>query len=104
MENYLLIIKDEFQTSFPPKEFNKKTVILKKITEDQISLFLFNKVTAPSDWRNFGFAWVAGNEMIVNLKKYKKNGHKNNMSKIWKKFVSYENIVKLLRKEKLKNI
>ena len=105
MENYLLIsIKNVSQTLYPPKVFSNETVKIYELKEDEAFSFINKKISAPSDWKRYGFAWINEFEVIIDVNKYKKDGHKNYMSPIWKKFIAFENINKLLRSKKLQNI
>ena len=93
-----------FTSLYPPKAFNTECVTYSMISQKEALKLINRRKLAPSDWENYGFAWVGNFIILINMNKYKKVGYKNNMSKIWKDFVSFNNINRFLRKEKLKNI
>ena len=92
---------------WPKKQskINKSNVKIKKIfyNPNDIEKYFMSKYDRLN-WNKFGFFWCEPLQIIINLKKFKTYGHKNNMIEPWYSYINYKDIIIFLRSEKLKKL
>ena len=81
----------------------EKTVSDTFIKDNIFDGFHFSNVLYNS-WYNFGYTWYKNIYIIINLPKYEKAFLQNNLRHLWKQHLTPDNLKKIIRQQKMKNI